>query len=216
MIQLIPPDSPQSFSHDNDSSSRQPKIKTEYLRSYASDRGRVVILIDGANLFYAASHLGIEVDYVKLLRCLTYQGKLIHAFFYTGIDGTNDKQRGFLNWMRCNGYRVVMKELVQFADGSKKANLNVEIAIDMLALAKHCDTVVLVSGNGDLAYAANAIAYQGVQIEIVSLRNMTSDRLISVADYYLDLETIRSEIQVAQTDVISKSSRSRDYPSLAD
>ena len=97
--------------------------------------------------------------------------------------------------MQRNGYRVIAKELVQFPDGSKKANLNVEMAIDMITLSEHCDTLVLISGDGELTYAVNVITYRGVQIELVSLRSMTSDRLINVADYYIDLATIKQEIQ---------------------
>lgn len=77
------------------------------------DRGRVAIFIDGSNLFYAALQLGIEIDYTKLLRRLTGTSRLLRAFFYTGVDRTNEKQQGFLLWMRRNGYRVISKELVQ-------------------------------------------------------------------------------------------------------
>jgi uncharacterized LabA/DUF88 family protein len=156
---------------------------------------RVVILIDGANLFYAASALGIEVDYTKLLYRLTLNRRLVRAYFYTAVDRHNDKQQGFLHWMRRHGYRVVAKDLVQLPDGSKKANVEVEIAIDMLALAPHCDTVILLSGDGDLAYAVNAVAYKGVRVEVFSLFSMTNDDLINVADRYVDLATIKQEIQ---------------------
>jgi uncharacterized LabA/DUF88 family protein len=159
------------------------------------DRNRTAIFIDGSNLFYAAMQLGIELDYTKLLSCLTANTQLLRAFFYTGIDRTNEKQLGFLLWMRRNGYRVVTKDLVQLPDGSKKANLDVEIAVDMLTLAKHVDTAILVSGDGDLAYAVNTVAYQGVRVAVVSLRSMTSDSLINVADCYVDLETIKQNIQ---------------------
>ncbi|MCL6436516.1 MAG: NYN domain-containing protein [Leptolyngbyaceae cyanobacterium HOT.MB2.61] len=156
---------------------------------------RVVILIDGSNLFYAASYLSLEIDYTKLLRCLVQDRRLVRAYFYTGVDRTNEKQQGFLHWMRRNGYRVVSKDLIQFPDGSKKANMEVEIAVDMMTLANHCDTIVLLSGDGNLAYAVNSTAYRGVQVEVVSLRSMTSDSLINVADRYIDLESIREQIQ---------------------
>ncbi len=159
------------------------------------NRGRVAIFIDGSNLFYAALHLGIEIDYTKLLCCLTGNARLLRAFFYTGIDRTNEKQQGFLLWMRRNGYRVVTKDLIQFPDGSKKANLDVEIAVDMMLLADHFDTAILVSGDGDLACAVDAITYRGVRVEVVSLRSMTSDSLINVADYYIDLDSIKQNIQ---------------------
>ncbi|MGK7908994.1 MAG: NYN domain-containing protein [Synechococcus sp.] len=163
--------------------------------NFLENRGRVAIFIDGSNLFYAALQLGIEIDYTKLLYCLTSQSRLLRAFFYTGVDRANEKQQGFLLWMRRNGYRVIAKDLVQLPDGSKKANLDVEIAVDMLTLVKSYDTAILVSGDGDLAYAVDAVSYQGARVEVVSLRSMTSDQLINVCDRYIDLENIKDEIK---------------------
>jgi len=159
------------------------------------NRGRVAIFIDGSNLFYAALQLGVEIDYTKLLYRLTGGSRLLRAFFYTGVDPTNEKQQGFLLWMRRNGYRVIAKDLVQLPDGSKKANLDVEIAVDLMALVGAYDTAVLVSGDGDLAYAVDAVSYRGARIEVVSLRSMTSDSLINVSDRYIDLDQIKEDIQ---------------------
>jgi uncharacterized LabA/DUF88 family protein len=172
-----------------------PDVSGETSICNVPNRGRVVVLIDGSNLFYAALQLGIEIDYSKLLYHLAKGGKLLRAFFYTGVDRSNEKQQGFLLWMRRNGYRVVTKDVVQFPDGSKKANLEVELAVDMMTLAPYCDTVVLVSGDGDLAYAVNAVSYKGVRVEVVSLRSMTSESLINVADCFIDLDSIKEEIQ---------------------
>ncbi len=158
------------------------------------NRGRVAIFIDGSNLFYAALQLGIEIDYTKLLCRLTGGSRLLRSFFYTGVDPTNEKQQGFLLWMRRNGYRVITKDLVQLPDGSKKANLDVEIAVDMMALVGCYDTAILVSGDGDLAYAVDAVSYRGIRVEVVSLRSMTSDSLINVADRYIDLDSIKEDI----------------------
>ncbi|MBD2439992.1 NYN domain-containing protein [Nostoc sp. FACHB-110] len=167
------------------------------------NRGRVAIFIDGVNLFHAALQLGIEIDYLKLLCRLTSGSRLLRAFFYTVVDVTrqnptrpraNEKQQGFLFWMRRNGYRVVAKE-VQLTDATKKPNLNVEIAVDMITLAPYYDTAILVSGDGALAYAVDAVTSKGGRVEVVSLRTMTSDSLIDVADYFIDLENIKQEIQ---------------------
>lgn len=159
------------------------------------NRGRLAIFIDGTNLFYSAYQLGIEVDYLKLLGRLTDGSCLLRAFFYTGIDATNEKQKRFLIWMRHHGYRVVSKEVTQVPAGSFKTNLDVEIAVDLMALAPFYDTAVLVSGNGELAYAVNAISYHGVRVELVSLRSMTNESLLNVCDRYIDLESIRDDIQ---------------------
>lgn len=158
-------------------------------------RGRVAIFIDGANLFHAALQLGIEIDYAKLLCYLSQGGRLLRSFFYTGVDRSNEKQQGFLLWMRRNGYRVVTKDLILLPDGSKKANLDIEIAVDIMNLAPYYDTAILVSGDGDLAYAVNAVSYKGVRVEVVSVRSMTSDSLIDVTDCFIDLDTIKQHIQ---------------------
>jgi uncharacterized LabA/DUF88 family protein len=179
----------------NNHSSSQDSIFTP--EQVLENRGRIAIFIDGSNLFYAALQLGIEIDYTKLLCRLTGGSRLLRSFFYTGVDPTNEKQQGFLLWMRRNGYRVITKELIQLPDGSKKANLDVEIAVDMIALVGCYDTAILVSGDGDLAYAVDAVSYRGIRVEVVSLRSMTSDSLINVADRYIDLDAIKEDIQKA-------------------
>lgn len=158
-------------------------------------RGRLAIFIDGSNLFYAALNMGIEIDYLKLLRCLTAGDRLLRPYFYTGVDPANEKQQNFLLWMRRHGYRVVTKDLVQVMNGSKKANQDVEIVVDMMRLVRYYDTAVLVSGDGNLSYAVNSISYRGARVEVVSLRSMTSDSLISVADHYIDLAQIKDSIK---------------------
>lgn len=159
------------------------------------DRGRVMVFIDGSNLFYAASHLNIEIDYVKLLHFLTAHDRLVHVFFYTGYDPTDSNQYRFLQWMSYSGFRVITKAVTQSSDGTKKANLDVEIAVDMIRLAQHCDTAVLVSGDGDFVYVVDAIAMKGVRVEVVGLRSMTNSNLIDAAHYYIDLAGIQQTVQ---------------------
>jgi uncharacterized LabA/DUF88 family protein len=159
------------------------------------NRERVFVFIDGASLFYAALQLRIEINYTKLLQRLSNGRSLIRAYFYTGVDSNNPKQQNFLAWMRRNGYRVVAKELVQYPDGSKKANLEIELAIDMLTLAGYCDTVVLLSGNGELSYVVSKVVDRGVQVELVSLPVMVSNSLRNTVDRFIDLTTFKSDIQ---------------------
>ncbi|OYT71418.1 MAG: hypothetical protein CFK52_07935 [Chloracidobacterium sp. CP2_5A] len=159
-----------------------------------SNRGRIAIFIDGNNLFHAARSAGVEIDYAKLLAQLRGEDPLLRAFFYTGVDQQAERQQGFLLWMRRNGYRVVQKELKTFPDGTKKANLDVEIAVDMLSLADKYDTAILVSGDEDFTYALNVIAYKGVRVEVAGFRANTSPRLIDVADRFHELDSIVADI----------------------
>jgi len=158
-------------------------------------RGRVAVFIDGNNLFHAARFHNIDIDYNKLLRVLLGDGRLLRAFFYTGVDVGAERQQGFLLWMRRNGFRVIQKELKTFYDGSRKANLDVEIAVDMLSLAGRYDTAVLVSGDEDFVYAVNAVAYKGCRVEVAGFRSNTAPKLIDVADYFIDLGEIADRVR---------------------
>ncbi len=159
------------------------------------NRGRVAIFIDGLNLFQTALQLGIEIDYVKLLCSLTKTSRLLRAFFYTKLDISNERQQGFLLWMRRNGYRVVTKDMSVVVDNYKKPNLNVEIAVDMITLAPYYDTAILVSGDGDLSYAVNAVSNMGARVEVISLQTTTSDYLIDVADEFTDFDSIKQLVK---------------------
>lgn len=97
--------------------------------------------------------------------------------------------------MRRNGFRVIQKELKTFYDGTRKANLDVEIAVDMLSLAGRYDTAVLVSGDEDFVYAINAVAYKGCRVEVAGFRSNTAPRLIDVSDFFIDLGDIADLIR---------------------
>ena len=158
----------------------------------------VVVLIDGGSLFRAATQLNLEIDYEKLLPCLLKGRELVRALFYTGFSPGNLKQVSFLKWMRNNGYRVLQKELTINSDGSRRANLGVEIAIDMMQFARANDkigVIILVSHNNDLSCVAEKISTQGLQLEIVSLKSLIQESLLNYADRFIDLESIQNEIR---------------------
>jgi len=162
------------------------------------DRGRVAVFIDGLSLFYGARSLGIEIDYKQLLRYFARDGRLLHAFFYAGVDEEleRSRQQGFLIWMRHHGYRVVTKAVQHFPDGNKKLDIDVEIAVDMMKLSHHCDTMVLVSRNDTLTYAVQRVGERGVRVELLGLDSNAGHQLLNLVDSYVDLATIQDEVKM--------------------
>jgi uncharacterized LabA/DUF88 family protein len=161
----------------------------------SAKQDRVAIFVDGSNLFYAARKLGIQVEYRKLKDQLKAGFSLSGAFVYVSVDSTKPEQLRFLSYLNYIGYMVTSKELVKRADGSQKANLDVEIALDMTTkLVDSYDTAVLVSGDGDLECAVEEVQRRGKQVVVVALRSMTSDALRRVANRYIDLADIQDKI----------------------
>ena len=79
--------------------------------------------------------------------------------------------------------------MIKPADGSCKANLDVELALDLVELANTYDTAIWVSGDGDFIPAVEQIQRLGKRVEVVGYRATTSQKLIQLADDYFDLET---------------------------
>lgn len=158
---------------------------------------KVALFIDLGNLYFAARKLGIRVDYTRMVEALTKGRRLLRSFAYAGVDPQNPESQGYLTWMKRHGFRVVTKHLRRFPDGTVKANLDVELAIDMLMIAPHIDTAVLVSGDGDFVRLVEAVQFKGVRVEVVGLAEMTAMALIDVADTFTELSELVPAIQMA-------------------
>jgi uncharacterized LabA/DUF88 family protein len=150
----------------------------------------VAVFVDVANLYYAARGQDVDVDYVALLKHATKGRDLIRAYAYSGLDPENENQKKFLDFLGKNGYRVVAKDIRKFGDGRVKANLDIELVVDLFRLAERMDVAVIVSGDGDFAPAIRALQDQGVRCEVISFKPNTSSDLFAVADEFVDVMKI--------------------------
>ena len=150
----------------------------------------VAVFVDVANLYYAARGQDVDVDYVALLKHATKGRDLIRAYAYSGLDPENDNQKKFLDFLGKNGYKVVAKDIRKFGDGRVKANLDIELVVDLFRLADRMDIAVIVSGDGDFAPAIRALQDSGVRCEVISFKPNTSSELFAVADEFIDVMKI--------------------------
>src|SRR5687768_1040343 len=150
----------------------------------------VGVFVDVSNLFYSAKSAGVEVNYCRLLE-LTVAGRdLIRASAYTGVDPENPNQRKFIDFLRSNGYKVICKDIHKYEGGRIKANLDIEIAVDIMLLSENLDVVVLVSGDGDFVRLVEAIQMKGVRCEVVGFGISTSNELIEAADHFTEIGSL--------------------------
>lgn len=199
---------------------------------------RIAIFIDGWNFKYATyDSFGLKVDFVKLLRCFSQHSILLRAYFYTGewddagiaqyirlsnppdqetmraeMQTQRDSDRKFWRFLDRNGYMVVRKPVRVYRDAAGdvkvKADLDLELAIDMLNLTERCDKQVLVSGDGDFVPLVRAVAARGVRVAVVSTQSdeafrrahyRASDDLLDAADEFISIESLHRHIEREQT-----------------
>jgi uncharacterized LabA/DUF88 family protein len=161
----------------------------------------VAVFVDVANIFYAAKAAGVDIDYVTLLKSAGAGRDLVRAYAYTGLDPDNENQRNFHDFLRRHGYKVVSKDIRKYGDGKVKANLDIELVVDMMKTARNLDIAIVVSGDGDFAPAIRAVQEMGVRVEVISFRGNTSSDLIDVADQFTDIT------QLARVEKGSRSGR---------
>jgi uncharacterized LabA/DUF88 family protein len=147
----------------------------------------VAVFVDVANIFYAAKAAGVDIDYVTLLKSATAGRDLVRAYAYTGLDPDNENQRNFHAFLARHGYKVVSKDIRKYGDGKVKANLDIELVVDMMKTSRNLDIAIVVSGDGDFAPAIRAVQETGVRVEVISFRGNTSSDLIDVADQFTDI-----------------------------
>jgi uncharacterized LabA/DUF88 family protein len=150
----------------------------------------VAVFVDVANIFYAAKAAGADIDYVTLLKAAVAGRDFVRAYAYTGLDPENENQRNFHSFLARHGYKVVSKDIRKYGDGKVKANLDIELVVDMMKTARNLDVAIVVSGDGDFAPAIRAVQEMGVRVEVISFRGNTSSDLIEVADAFYDITQV--------------------------
>src|SRR4051812_31507206 len=150
----------------------------------------VGVFVDVSNLFYSARSMGEEVNYIRLLEYAARNRHLIRASAYTGIDPENGSQRRFVDFLSANGYRVVCKDIQKHESGRIKADLDVEMTLDIYMMSENFDVVVLITGDGDFKRLVAVVQQKGVRVEIVGFGASTSSDLIAMADQFTEISTI--------------------------
>jgi len=165
---------------------------------------KIAVFIDGANLYATARTLDMEIDYRLLKDFFAQKGRLVRAFYYTAImdDQEYSPLRPLIDWLDYNGYTLVTKPLKEFTDENGrrkvKGNMDIEMAVDMLAMAETIDHMVLMSGDGDFRRLIEAVQRKGVRVTVVSSNStqpsMVADELRREADQFIDLESLRGQV----------------------
>jgi uncharacterized LabA/DUF88 family protein len=165
---------------------------------------KVLLLIDGPNLFATAKSLGMEIDFKKLLHEFQSRGNLLAARYYTAVpeDDENAPIVPLIDWLDYNGYSVVTKPTKSFSDAEGhrkiKGNMDVEIAVDAMEFSSKVGEIILFSGDGDFCKVVEAVQRRGVKVTVVSsvvMRPaMCADDLRRQTDVFIDLADLRLKI----------------------
>lgn len=166
---------------------------------------RVSVFIDGSNFYYACrENLGGRTD-VNLGSFASFlvgpSRSLVRTYYYTCAlppdhdeDARKSQQRFFTALQRVPYTELRLGKLVRRDSecsqchhkrtGYQEKGVDMRIGVDMLASASKSlyDVAILVSGDGDLVEAVNAVKELGKHVEVATFAASRSDELAAAAD----------------------------------
>ncbi len=157
------------------------------------------IFVDAANIELASDRMRARFDWKKILEMLTRDRVLVRAIAYSPVHddpGVSIETQRFVEPFLDRGYKVVTKPLKRFQDGTVKANVDIELALDVIEMLDRLDVVCLVSGDGDFQRLVEVVQAKGVRVEVVAVGSSTASNLRHAADHYIDLQGKLRDVRV--------------------
>ncbi len=150
---------------------------------------KIAIFVDVQNIYYTTRQAyGRQFNYRKLWQRISLEGEIVSATAYA-IHRGDDQQIKFQDALKHIGFTIKLKPYIQRSDGSAKGDWDVGIAIDVLDTAKHVDTVVLLSGDGDFDLLLEKIKKDNaVRAEVYGVPALTANSLIDSATIFHRIE----------------------------
>ncbi len=163
---------------------------------------KVGVFVDVENVVTTFGTLNIEVRFDVLLNylreTLEKEGKVLwKAVAFVPIKKGDKRREGLISALSFQGWRVITKLARRQPSGALKANMDMEIAIELLQTSDSIDEVVLITGDGDFVPLVDLLSKKGKRIWVIGTRKgSVAVELIRVSDKYqniTDIDDIRDE-----------------------
>ena len=153
---------------------------------------RVGVFVDVANLLYSARTQRLTIDFGKLLDFLRGNRRLVRAHAYCPTSPQPGDDQMFLQAVKGLGYRITTKDYKTFSSGAKKADLDLDLCMDVVRLVdgKAVDCIVLVSGDSDFMPMLDYCSDHGVRVEVAAFDESMSATLRQSCDLFINLSML--------------------------
>jgi uncharacterized LabA/DUF88 family protein len=153
---------------------------------------RVGVFVDVANLLYSARNLRLSLDFGRLLDFLRGSRRLIRAHAYAPTNPDPHAEQAFLSVVKGVGYRITTKNYKTFSSGAKKADLDLDMCMDIVRLvdAGAIDTLVLVSGDSDFLPLLEYCSDHGIRVEVAAFEDAAAGILRQSCDLFINLSMV--------------------------
>lgn len=154
---------------------------------------RVGVFLDATNLAASARRaFQGKFDFLRLLPELVSGRRKVMAIAFVvnndEVDGGAGNFAGFVRALQGAGYEVRQKRPKVRADGTRKADWDMGLAMEVIDARSRLDVVVLGSGDGDFLPLVNRLKRWGKRVEVAAYAASTDVELRRAADEFIALD----------------------------
>ena len=140
-----------------------------FLELHKPKMSRTIVIVDFSNTVMWRKSLGWDIgikELGNLVKHLSTGAKFLRRFYYGSDYGPRESETKLIAWSegmlgkaRLSGFEIITKRVKYMPDDTSqggyevKCDLDVEMTVDLIREIDNYDTVVLFSGDGDLACA---------------------------------------------------------------
>jgi len=176
---------------------------------------KLMIFIDGENLFLASKDENVRVSFEKLIKFLSKGFNLIRVHYYTGIPTYEtwnkdketekefkiklSKQIKFLDKLALDyNFHIITRPLILDKGIIKEKGIDVNIASDIIwhGLSDNYNTFILLSGDKDLIECLERMKDNGKRVIIANFERNISRDVKKIADKYINLSDLKEIISL--------------------
>jgi uncharacterized LabA/DUF88 family protein len=172
------------------------------------DTERVMIFIDGSNLYHNLKRLGHQrINFEKLIKLLLKERTLISTYYYAApLDISIDskkywvQQKFFEHLKKIPNFKIILCKQKKRWDTNGLLRFDVKgddvhLAVDLVSYAyeNHYDTAIIVSGDEDFVPAVQRIQKLGKKVEDIYFYSSVSYSLKNICNFSYCINEINIE-----------------------
>jgi uncharacterized LabA/DUF88 family protein len=169
--------------------------KEDFLKVNKQDR--VHVFIDATNLLGMLRTINKKIDFKLFIKFLQEHTRLVRASYFALMrEDMDQRAENVIDMIEFAGFEVYRKWGREFQENGGhyrfKGSIIPEMTAAMVTAAYNdIDHVILISGDGELLAAAEAVKERQVRLTLIGLEHAMSEDLRRTCDSFIDLQSLQ-------------------------
>jgi Uncharacterized conserved protein, COG1432 len=162
---------------------------------------RVGVFCDVENVVSTFALIKQKVRFERLLNFVKEESEREGKILWKAVAFVPKKEshENLINALSFQGWRVIKKPVRTLPYGSIKANMDLDMAIEVLQTSPYLKEIVLITGDGDFVPIIDLLSKMGKRVWVIGTRKgSVAIDLIRVSDKYINITDIPEDYKVLE------------------